>query len=281
LEKEKVENQSEKTENFEVASGDRSNRFRAEENRVELEFQKLQKKKDFRRKGLKIAGIMLVLLATFGALIIVFFKNKNSQEKNMQAEQAQIEIPENQDHAFLNDPKVTTPAIEKESQNSPAISENINISGEEKGLDGKSENYQIREIAIGTGNIVLEAVSENLPLEVSDVHSEMLMSKDGKKTQLLLSWKTNKLAKSEVKYSKDGNGSERSIKEDGYGFSHALILNSLEQSARYLFSVKVVDRSGNISSSNVLAVFTGAKPVSVFELIAAQFGDIFGWAMKK
>ena len=82
-------------------------------------------------------------------------------------------------------------------------------------------------------------------------------------------------------YSKDGAGAETKIKEDGYGFSHALVLNSLEQSTRYLFTVAVNDRSGNNVSSDALAVYTGAKPVSVFELIASQFGDIFGWAMKK
>ena len=251
-------------------SKEKENQFELEQKQAEENFQASQEKAVRKKKFFKMFRIAFVLLVIVGVGIFAYLRNKN-QQAGLNQQKVQVEIPKNQDHVFVNDVSGVN-----------AVVEDVKIASEDlKGIAAKSENYRIRDIAIGGANMVLAAETEKIPLKVSDVRSETLMSKDGKKTQLLISWKTNKLAKSEVGYSKDGNGVERNVKEDGYGFSHALVLNSLEQSTRYLFAVTANDRSGNSVTSDSLAVYTGTKPVSVIELISSQMGEIFGWALKK
>jgi hypothetical protein len=272
LKKEKEGKRSKIVENIENNSLIEKGHFEGEISREELAYQAHQKKRIFRKKASKNTGIMLVLLVIIGTVFVMYLKNNKAKQSVSVKQQVQVEIPQDQDHIFIND--VSGVSVGNKDDVKTTSDDAVEVAG-------KSENFRIRDIAIGGGNIVLAASNENLPLKVSDVRSETLTSKDGKKTQLLISWKTNKLAKSEIKYSKDGNGLEKNIKEDGYGFSHALAISSLEQSTRYTFAVVVSDRGGSISTSDKLAVYTGTKPVSVIDLISNQLTDIFGWALKK
>lgn len=233
-------------------------------------FQAFQQKKEARKRAWKIASLMFVVLLIAAAGTISYLRNKNKAENVTQQEAVKIEIPAEQDHVFVNDVEGVMP-ITDDNEKKDSTS----------GLAGVSENYRLKDVSVGGFNALLAGDTENLPLEISDVRSETLMSKDGKEIKMLVSWKTNKLAKSQVEYSKNGGIDEKKYNEDGYGFSHALVMNKLDSSTRYLFTVNAADRTGNKDVSEQLAVFTGAKPVSVFELIASQFGDIFGWAMKK
>lgn len=268
LETEKEKKQSEIVEKSKSVPAGGEAHFGVEENESELMFQAFQQKKALKKKILKIAGSVSIVLLMIIAGASVYLRNKNSQQIAAPIKQAQIEIPQDKDHIIVNE----TGDVSKEQNN---LAEN-----DSRGIAGKSENFQIKDIAIGGASVVLAAETETLPLKVLDVRSEMLMTKDGKKMQVLVSWKTNKLAKSEVKYAKDGKGAEKNIKEYGYGFSHALVLNNLEQATRYVFTVSATDRSGNNSVSDALAVYTGSKPVSVFDLISNEMGNIFGWALK-
>lgn len=240
--------------------------------KAEEEFQSAQMKSSLRKRFLHILGIAIIALMMIGASVAVFFRDKNYQQVSAAIEQLAVTatIPADQSSAFANDVNGVSLVSEK------LTNEDVDL----KGIAGKSENYFIRDIAIGGGSVMLAIDDEAVPLKVTDIHSDTLMTKDGKKSQVVISWKTNKLAKSEVKYTKDAAGSEKSVKEDGYGFAHAFAVNNLEQSMRYLFTVTAVDRSGNSVTSGTLAVFTGTKPISVIDLISAQMGDIFGWAMK-
>jgi hypothetical protein len=273
LEEEKDKNQKVAVDNFNSTSSEEEESFTNKEYQPELVFQALQKKKMLRNKILKIIGIIALLLIIITAASAVYSRNKQAKTNAEAINQVAVEIPAGQDHAFVGDSTANT---QQDSVKTVAAV----VSAEDKGVAGKSENYQIKNISIGGSSVILASEDENLELKITEVHSETLLSKDGKKTEMLLSWKTNKLGKSEVKYSKNGADGERSIKEDGYGFSHALILSSLEQSTRYLFTVNAIDRSGNGATSDTLAIFTGTKPVSVFDLISNQMADIFGWALK-
>lgn len=269
METEKKSRQSKIVEIFSRFFSRKKADFVGVENQSEDIYQFLQKKKESRKKALKIIGLVVLILMILAAGIAVYFRSKNADQGVVKQEVAKVEIPENQDHVFVNDVSGVMPVVAEDKEDDTT------------GLAGVSENYRLRDVAIGGSNVVLVGGSENLALKVSDVRSETLMSKDGKELKMLVSWKTNKLAKSEVKYSKNGQGDEKGYREDGYGFSHALVMNKLDPSTRYLFTVHANDRAGNVDVSEQLAVFTGARPVSVFELIASQFGDIFGWAMKK
>ncbi|MEI7891398.1 MAG: hypothetical protein WCI36_05555 [bacterium] len=278
MEEEKDKNQQKIVEQINDSPVDDGEDFQHEKSKEEADFQAFQENRLKKKKiaKIKMASIGLIIFTIFVGLFI-FFKDKFMPAGSSVQSEVALKVPENVESAVVTDGIVTDTSTSKQAK---TVADAV-VASDQDETAGVSEHYRIKNVSIGGGsNVVLSNISEGLTLAITDVHSETLMSRDGKKTKLLISWKTNKLAKSEIKYSKNGNGAEKNIKEDGYGFSHALILNDLEQSTRYVFGVSANDRSGKVVSSDALAVFTGAKPVSVFDLISNQMGDIFGWALK-
>jgi hypothetical protein len=148
------------------------------------------------------------------------------------------------------------------------------------GAIATSENYKLKEINFG-GVLLASANGENLPIEISDIKSEVFTSKDGKQAQVLVSWKTNKLAISEISYSKNGENNSKTAQEKFYGFNHSVVLAKLDLATTYVYQIKVKDHWGNEISSEKFGVYTGSKVVSVFDLILKAVDETFGWAMKK
>jgi hypothetical protein len=138
-----------------------------------------------------------------------------------------------------------------------------------------SENYKIKQITFG-GEIAVASGNNTDNLQVSDVRSELLMTKDQKDYRFLVTWKTNKLATSEIIYSKVGSG-DKSLKEKGFGLSHSVVLSQLELSSAYTYVIKTTDQWGNTVTSDRYAMYTSTRALSVFDLIAKEFSDMFGW----
>lgn len=99
--------------------------------------------------------------------------------------------------------------------------------------------------------------------------------------KLIITWKTNKLAKSDIAYGRGTTQTKKIVNESDYTTDHNLILPGLEQSATYIYTITSRDRFGNEVVSDQHAIYTGAKTVSLFDLIAGAVGDVFGWAVKK
>src|SRR6266568_204559 len=142
-----------------------------------------------------------------------------------------------------------------------------------------SENYKIKQINFGGGDISLANGNNDNNLQVLDVRSELLMTKDQKDYRFLISWRTNKLAESEINYSKAG-ASAKLIKESGYGFTHSVVLTQLEAGSAYSYVIKTTDQWGNAVTSDKYAMYTSSRALSVFDLITKEFSGMFGWAMK-
>jgi len=144
-----------------------------------------------------------------------------------------------------------------------------------------SENYAIKELKFG-GDVSLLATSyENFPLKLTDVRSQIVTTKNKDEFQLLVYWKTNKLALSSIAYSKMGADTPRKISEDDFGFSHSVIIPKLDPATAYTYIITAKDKWGNTITSDRYSAYTGAKNVSVFDLIVKAAEDTFGWAMKK
>lgn len=267
MEESKVENQQKSVEYVNDFPQDKVEEF-GYENQKEMTFQLFQKKILFKKRFLKIGAIVIVSLAVFVAMLVLYARYRNNAS-DVQEEIA-VDLPENKDHVFVND-------VNGISENDEVVDKPEDFSG----LIGRSENYHIKDIAIGGGTIVITGETENLPIAIRDVRTETMLSKDGKEMKLLISWKTNKLSRSNVKYVKDGTSAEKFIREDSFGFSHALVMNKLEQATRYSFTVEASDRQGNKIESDTFAAYTGIKPESVFELISREISKMFGWAIKK
>ena len=186
------------------------------------------------------------------------------------AHAAQIEVAKNPEQA-----KVITNATESAFVNldQPQV---LGVSTENN--MPTSEHYQIRQISFG-GEVALSIDNNKSNLEISDVRSELLMTKDQKDFRFLISWKTNKLAKSEIEYSKAGS-SPRTLKESGYGLSHSVVLSQLELSSAYTYVIKTTDQWGNTITSDKYAMYTSSRAMSVIDLITKQFSEMFGWVNK-
>jgi hypothetical protein len=149
------------------------------------------------------------------------------------------------------------------------------------GVTLASENYKIADINIGGGVMIL-ANQSNVPLVVSNIHSEsFLTGKQGSEVNLVVSWSTNKEALSEIDYSKNGGVNPKTARENSYGFNHSVVLSGLTPGTSYVYQIKAADRWGNEVSSDRFGVYTASQPVSVFDLISNAVGQTFGWAIKK
>lgn len=143
----------------------------------------------------------------------------------------------------------------------------------------QSENFRVGDIAIGGEAEFLLTEDTPDPIVISSVRGEAFTEKNKPEVKLVLSWKTNKLAKSQIAYSKGVGQPEKMVDEEEYSLNHSLIIPGLEQASTYVYTIVSQDRFGNVATSDPHAVYTGARTVSLFNLIAGAIGDIFGWAV--
>jgi len=149
-----------------------------------------------------------------------------------------------------------------------------------------SENFKANQVSL-SGAVVLAAEDDNRPLEISDIKSESFVSakKDNaggsEEVKLVVSWKTNKLAMSEIEYSKNNGQDTKNLKEQSYGFNHAVVVTKINPRTSYTYSIKVRDHWGNEIDSGRYGVFTTSKPTSIFDVISEEINEIFGWAINR
>lgn len=181
-------------------------------------------------------------------------------------------------------PEETIPEVEAPKPEPAPVTPQPDVVKDKEGLFGTaqyvSETFKVGDIAIGgeAELILLEDSPE--PLTISGVRGESFTEKNNQGVKLVLTWTTNKLAKSVIQYSKAGQ-EKQEIGESDYSFSHSLIIPGLEQASTYIYVINSEDRFGNKISSDSYAVSTGSKTVSLFDLIAGAIGDTFGWAVAK
>jgi len=192
--------------------------------------------------------------ATYG-----FFVSRSGQKK---AAAIAAQVPDVTVSQFI-DP---TPAVlgDSTTQSAPAFS---------------SEHYHISQISFGEGDVLAMGSSADA-LQVSNMHGELLTTVDQSEMRYVITWQTNKLAQSQIEYAKNGAAS-KTITEPGYGFVHSVVLSDLDPASAYTYQVTTTDQWGNQVKSDRYAMYTSQKALSVFDLITAQFSQIFGWAMKK
>ncbi|EKE18746.1 MAG: hypothetical protein ACD_9C00251G0005 [uncultured bacterium] len=228
--------------------------------------EKLEKIKQRR----KIYTIAAVLLAIAGVTLFAFRRDIHVSNAQSVKEVAQeiANDQEQQENVFVNDGAPEIKAVEEE------------VVILEQSSFYQSENYKARAVSFGESANAFTSSDEGVGIKIIDVRSETVMSRSGDEAKVVISWKTNKLAKSELIYDNVGSG-EKKIKEDGFGYSHAAILSKLETGQRYTYAIKANDRWGNSTSSEQFSVFVGSKPSSIFQLISKEFDSMFGWAIEK
>lgn len=145
----------------------------------------------------------------------------------------------------------------------------------------RSENFRVGDISIGGEAEFLLSEDSPGPLEVNSIRGEAFTEKNKQEVKLVVSWRTSKLAKSTVFYSKGLGQAKKSVEEDDYSLNHSVIIPGLDQASTYIYEITSIDRFGNEVTSESHAVYTGSRSVSLFDLIANAVGEVFGWAVKK
>ncbi|NTW27228.1 MAG: hypothetical protein HGA36_02820 [Candidatus Moranbacteria bacterium] len=206
-----------------------------------------------------ISGIFFAAVAATGFGFFVSNAVKNASARTTMQSQALTDVSESK-FVDMSDPKV----LGVETTKTDALL--------------ASEHYKVKQISFG-GDVAVAIGNNKNNLEISDVRSELLMTKDQKEFRFLISWKTNKLATSEIEYTKAGSQA-RTLKEKGFGLSHSVVLSQLEMSSAYTYTIKTTDQWGNSITSDRYAMYTSSRALSVFDLIAKEFSGMFAWASK-
>jgi len=145
----------------------------------------------------------------------------------------------------------------------------------------QSEHFRAGEIAIGGEMSLFVPESDTSPLAIGSVRGEAFTASGKAGSKLVITWETNKPARSEISYGKGVGQAEAVIKETEFGTNHSVIIPDVTPASTYVYVISARDKWGGTAQSNPYAVYTGAKVVSLFELIAGAVGDVFGWAVKK
>jgi len=216
----------------------------------------------FKKIGLKSkVFVVVIILLLLGGSGYVFFKKETAQE---------IENPQ----------VVTSPQEEAGSKktvtSAPGEPELVPLFGD---ANYQSENFRVGEVAIGGEAEFLLSEDSPDPVAISSIRGESFTEKNKKEVKLVVSWKTNKLAKSEISYSKGVGQPSKEIGEDDYSLNHSVIISGLDQASTYVYKIKSDDRFGNQAESDPYAVYTGSRTVSLFDLIADAVSEVFGWAV--
>lgn len=145
----------------------------------------------------------------------------------------------------------------------------------------KSDKYRLPQLNFGGGlTTFYPGIGEPIgSLDIGNVQSEIVKTKDKKELQLVIKWKTERPTICLVSYGKSG-GVMKSIQEEFFAVEHSVVLEKLDSATTYFYTITAKDKLGGEITSDKYAVYTGAPEVSFLDLLAGAFKDIFGWAVK-
>lgn len=216
----------------------------------------------FQKIGWKKLTILIIILLLLGVGGFVFFQRNNSATETVVSTEAPVAQTEKS-------------SVLKETA---VVTDQIPLFGD---ANYQSENFRVGDISIGGEAEFLLSEDSPEPLEVSSIRGEAFTEKNKQEVKLVVSWRTNKLAKSTISYSKGVGQAKKSIAEEDYSLNHSMIIPGLDQASTYVYDITSADRYGNEITSESHAVYTGSRTVSLFDLIANAVGEVFGWAVKK
>lgn len=216
------------------------------------------------KRAVTIISVIVIFLVAIFLFLWLENQSKNTPEATEKNDSGVVLVKENSNNTN----------ILLAENNAETVAEIINQKN-----DLSSENFTIKQVGFG-GNIAIAADdSDQMPIEISNVRSDIFLTKNSEESKLVVTWESNKLTYSEISYAKNNGQKTSVIRESGYGFSHSVIIPDLEQGAGYIYQIKSRDRWNNSHTSGYFGVYAGSRAVSVFELVGKAFNDIFGWAI--
>ncbi len=156
------------------------------------------------------------------------------------------------------------------------------------GLDDATEyKFKVRgrdqfgNEAVSTEN-KFRTLEDKTPPIISDVKSESntVGSGDAAKIQIIISWKTNEAATSQIEYGEGLSGSSYSAKSDENAErvrDHLLVVGGLTPAKTYHFRIVTKDKAGNQSLSQGYSILTSRARQSFLQIVLANLEDTFSW----
>ena len=229
------------------------------------------------------AGMKFKIFAWMSSAIIIMpllfagtYFVKSATLNQALREEWRIAMENNPENVIVNEEGVV-----EENRGIVLGEEDKNIEAPKSKTALSSESFRIQQLSVG-GEIMTLVAAENVPLEIFDVKSESFVSsKKEEEVKLIVSWKTNKPAMSEIEYSRNNGQFPKSVKENSYGFNHSVVISDLEPRTSYVYVISAKDKWANAKKSDYFGVYTASKPVSVFDMISGAMNETFGWAVSK
>lgn len=213
----------------------------------------------WRHRAVRRGLIAFGLVAIIAGVVYWWFRDVGS-----------VPVAEDEPAPVIEEKAPTPPALAPETETLSLLDDNANY---------ESENFKAGEIVIGGELQFLVDEDEVGALTVENIRGEAFTEKNKQEVKLVVTWTTNKLALASVRYSKGIGQTERAVDEEDYSYNHSVIISGLDPASTYLYTIDASDRYGNRVKSEPHAVFTGARTVSLFDLIAGAIGEVFGWAV--
>ena len=132
-----------------------------------------------------------------------------------------------------------------------------------------------------SGKETFTTLADTTPPEISKVLSESLTTGSGEnsKVQIVISWKTNEPATSQVFFGQ-GSGTETPSKTQENAElvrDHLLVLSDLEPAKTYHFKVFSRDKANNQTESSIFSALTTRPRQSFLQIIISNLEDTFAW----
>jgi len=212
--------------------------------------------KNFLKKIFKnVIQLIFIFIIVFGALVTFeYFEQKQERKDQM----AQV-------------------SLYHDNGNNVGL---VRVLGE---ADDKKENHQgdqfvAQDITLGGETLMaMTADDKDNPIELSHLQGKIYRSDEEDAVNYYTSWQSNKPTLSIVKYKSEEDSEFSEIREENYGYVHAITLPKVDFSSVYKYVISSKDRWGNEVESGQFVFYTGAPEASFFELLEKSFGEVFGW----
>ena len=132
-----------------------------------------------------------------------------------------------------------------------------------------------------SADIKIVTLIDNIPPKIDNIRTDVSISSSKKeKTQLVVVWKTDELATSQIALYESGNEEKRnnsSVYDSNLTTKHTVVFTNLNAGVVYRFRVESADKAGNLAKSGEFTVLTPKNRRSIFQIILDIIEETFGW----
>lgn len=132
-----------------------------------------------------------------------------------------------------------------------------------------------------SSDIKIVTLLDNIPPKIDNIRTDVSISSSSKnRTQLVVAWKTDEPATSQVMLYENGskeNPSNSSTYDSNLTTKHTTVFTNLSAGTVYQIQIESADKSGNFAKSKDFVVLTPQSRKSILQIIVEIIEKIFGW----